>query len=69
MFISESIDDAESELSRECLPNHLEWQGTKVERKRVEERAGSRELIDMAGDVYPSTSIYHVSAALMCAYN
>ena len=69
MFISESVDYAESELDRELLPNHLEWQGTKVEQRRVEERAGSRELIDMAGDVYPSTSIYHVSAALMCAYN
>ena len=44
MFISESVDDAESELDRELLPNHLEWQGTKVEQKRVEERAGSREL-------------------------
>ena len=70
MFIPESIDDAKSELGRKFLPNHLEWQGTKVERKGVEERAGSRELIDMAGDVYPnpSTSVHHVCAALMCVY-
>ena len=64
MFVSESIDDIESELSREFLRNHLEWQGTRIERKRVEERAGSRELIDMASDVYPNTSINHVPAAL-----
>ena len=51
MFIPESTDDAESELDREFLPNHYEWQGTKVEQRRVEERAGSRELTDMAGDV------------------
>ena len=70
MLISESIDDAKSELGREFLPNHLEWQGTKVKRKGVEEGAGSRELTDMAGDVYPNTSIHHVSAAraLMCIY-
>ena len=45
-----------------------QWQGTKVERKRVEERAASRELTDMAraGDVYPNTSIHHVCAALTC---
>ena len=67
-FVTESIDDAEPELGREFLPNHLEWQGTKVERKRVEERAGNRELTDMAGDVYPDTSIHHVCAALMCIY-
>ena len=39
MFVPESIDDIESELGREFLPNHSEWQGTKVERKRVEEGA------------------------------
>ena len=39
MFIPESTDDAESELDKEFLPNHSEWQGTKVERKRVEDGA------------------------------
>ena len=65
MFVPESTDDAESELDREFLANHWEWQGAKAEQKCVEERAGNRDLTDMAGDVYlyPNTSIHHVFVA------